>query len=671
MNSVESAPLRAPAVPLIVHDPYFSIWSFQDELTKEWPRHWTGIAYGISGLLRIDGKCRNFCGSNSFAPAMKQRSVEILPTRTIYRFEAEGVELELTFLTPALPHRLDVLSRPLTYVIFRLASTDGKPHKAELCFDCGAELCVNLPTEKIVWGRAHSSRFELLYAASTNQRPLTIAGDDLRINWGKSCLIVPAPAEETAIAPSWPLRTTFAKTGELPEADDLDFPIEAKTKYQTLAAKLTFDVPAEGTVERFVAVAYEDPSPIEYLGQKLRPYWRESFSSFREMVEAALEEFTALREECERYDRMLLEDARKCGGEKYARLCALAFRQAIGAHKLTADFDGSALFFSKENFSNGCIATVDVTYPSAPLFLLTAPELVKGMLRPILRYAESRRWKFPFAPHDLGTYPLANGQVYGGGEEREEDQMPVEESGNMLLLAGALVVFTGDTAFAAAHEATLRKWAEYLLDKGYDPENQLCTDDFAGHLAHNTNLSLKAILALGAYSRIAAALGHADEAEKFRSTAEAAARKWVVDAADQDHYRLAFDQPGSWSQKYNLVWDRLLDLNLFPEEVAEKELAFYRAHQNRYGLPLDSRRTYTKLDWILWSATLTGRAEDFAALLDPVYLWLNETPTRVPLTDWYETTDGKKVGFQARSVVGGVFLRMMSDPELRKKYLAL
>ena len=145
----------------------------------------------------------------------------------------------------------------------------------------------------------------------------------------------------------------------------------------------------------------------------------------------------------------------------------------------------------------------------------------------------------------------------------------------------------------------------------------------------------------------------------------------MVDAADSDHYRLAFDQPGSWSQKYNLVWDRLLNLNLFPKEVAEKELAFYRTRQNRYGLPLDNRRTYTKLDWILWSATLTGKAEDFAALLDPVYLWLNETPTRVPLTDWYETTDGKQVGFQARSVVGGVFLRMMSEPELRKKYLAL
>ena len=570
MSSIESAPLRAPAVPLIVHDPYFSIWSFRDELTQEWPHHWTGSSHGISGLLRIDGKCRNFCGRNTFVPPMEQRSVEILPTRTIYRFEAEGVELELTFLTPALPHRLDVLSRPLTYVIFRLASTDGKSHKAELCFDCGAELCVNQPTERIIWGRARSTGFELLYATAANQQPLTTAGDDLRINWGKSCLIVPAPAGETAIAPSRPLRTTFAKTGELPEVDDLEFPIEARRKYQTLAAKLTFDVPEKGAAEQFLAVAYDDPTPIEYLGQKLRPYCRESSSCFREMVETALREFETLREECARYDRMLLEDARKCGGEKYARLCALSFRQSIGAHKVAADFDGSVLFFSKENFSNGCIATVDVTYPSAPLYLLTAPELVKGMLRPILRYAESRRWKFPFAPHDLGTYPLANGQVYGGGEETEENQMPVEESGNMLLLAGALVVFTGDVAFAATHEATLRKWAEYLLDKGYDPENQLCTDDFAGHLAHNTNLSLKAILALGAYSRIAAALGHAEEAETFRKTAESAARKWVVDAADSDHYRLAFDQPGSWSQKYNLVWDKLLGLNLFPQEVAEK-----------------------------------------------------------------------------------------------------
>ena len=85
--------------------------------------------------------------------------------------------------------------------------------------------------------------------------------------------------------------------------------------------------------------------------------------------------------------------------------------------------------------------------------------------------------------------------------------MPVEECGNILILAAALAKFTDDLSFLRKYEPVFRKWAEYLADKGYDPENQLCTDDFAGHLAHNTNLSIKAILALGGWSIIAGMLG--------------------------------------------------------------------------------------------------------------------------------------------------------------------
>jgi hypothetical protein len=303
---------------------------------------------------------------------------------------------------------------------------------------------------------------------------------------------------------------------------------------------------------------------------------------------------------------------------------------------------------------------VDVTYPSAPLFLALSPGLLKGMIQPVLDYASLPRWRWPYAPHDLGQYPLANGQVYGGGEVSEDRQMPVEESGNMLILAAALARAEGNAEFSRRYWTVLSRWAAFLREKGLDPENQLSTDDFAGHLAHNTNLSIKAILALGAYAQLAAKLGHASVAADYQKTAAEMARKWMEMARDGDHYKLAFDKPGTWSQKYNLVWDKLLGLNLFPAEVARTEVAFYKTKQNRYGLPLDNRETYTKLDWILWTATLAESRPDFDALVDPVYRFLDESPSRVPMTDWYWTVDGKQRGFQARSVVGGVFIKLLA-----------
>ena len=232
----------------------------------------------------------------------------------------------------------------------------------------------------------------------------------------------------------------------------------------------------------------------------------------------------------------------------------------------------------------------------------------------------------------------------------------------MLLMVAALSRFENNAEFAGHYWQLLTKWAEYLKQNGLDPANQLCTDDFAGHLAHNANLSIKAILALAAYGKMASALGHADVAKEYHDTARNFAERWMRMAADGDHTRLAFDRAGTWSQKYNLVWDKLLDLHCFPESLATSEVAFYKAHGNRYGLPLDNRADYAKLDWLAWTASLSNSKSDFALLFDPAYRFATESPTRVPLTDFYDTKTAKKIAFQARSVVGGIFIRMLSVP---------
>ena len=664
----EPVTARTSATPLVLHDPYFSVWSFDDDLTDGPTRHWTGTRQQLAGLVRVDGKTYRFIGDDRDTPALKQVSRTIWPTRTIYGFEDAGIHLTLTFFTPALPHDFDVLSRPVTYVSFDVKSADAQQHSVSLYFDASAQLATNTDDDTVVWGRERVGDMQALRIGTNAQPVLAKSGDNLRIDWGWLYLAAPPqPGLDTA-ASSYAAREQFAKDGSLPATDDLDMPSAVKHTLPLLAARFDLGNVGSAQISRRVLLAYDDRFAIEYLNRRLRSYWRRNGVTTAEMLQKAEAEESSLRTKAEAFDKELVSDLDHEGGSHYAQLATLAYRQTIAAHKLVADVDGTPMLFSKENFSNGCIDTVDVTYPSAPFFLLMNPKLLQAQLEPMFAYASLARWRWPFAPHDLGTYPLANGQVYGGGERTEEDQMPVEESGNLIILTNALAHAENSGAFAEKYWPLLTKWAEYLKEKGMDPENQLSTDDFAGHLPHNTNLSIKAIEALGSYAQLADRLGKKQDAAEYRKLAEQMAARWKGMAIDGDHYKLAFDQAGSWSQKYNLVWDRVLNLHLFSPEIVDQELAFYLKHQNAFGLPLDNRKTYTKLDWIVWTATLSTKQSDFITLTDPLYKFMTESPTRVPLSDWFETTDGTQVGFQARSVVGGVYIKMLADPQMWAKW---
>ncbi len=662
--------IRPPAVPLVTHDPYFCIWSAADRLTDNWPRHWTGRTQALAAMIRIDGTTFRVMGPRpSSVKPMTQTSVRVFPTRTVYTFEEAGVGLTLTFLCPLLIDDLEIMSRPVTYVTADVRSLDGKPHAAVFYFDASAEIAVNTPEQKVTWSRFKVPGLDVLSFGTREQPVLEKSGDDLRIDWGYFYLALPSVAgTTTALAGADACRGAFSRAGTLPDRDDTSLPRAVNDLYPVAAAALDLgNVGHEGAV-RTLMLAYDDRFSIEYFFRKLRPYWRRTGWEASDLLLAAAADAASLRDRCRAFDEALMADMARAGGDEYALVAALAYRQSIAAHKLAADIDGTPLFFPRENFSNGCISTVDVIYPEAPMYLLMSPVLTRALLRPVLDYAAGGQWPFPFAPHDLGTYPLADGQVYGGGNKTEEDQMPVEESGNMLIMMAALAQAEGSPDFAVRHWDLMARWAGYLKEKGFDPENQLCTDDFAGHLAHNTNLSLKAILGLRSYAWLCEKTGRRAEANAYARIAADFAREWAKKADDGDHFRLAFDRPGTWSQKYNLVWDKLLGFNLFPPAVAQRELDYYLRVQLKYGLPLDNRKAYTKLDWLYWTATLAGDRETFDKLTAPAFAFLNETPDRVPMTDWYAADTGRKEGFQARPVVGGVLVKMLADPGLRTKW---
>ena len=581
-----------------------------------------GLAYVDFGIFKDSDQ------KQIFEQAAIQKGLKLTATQTKYEFTCGPVDLHLEFASPLLMDDLDLLSRPVNYVSYSAASNDEQSHDVEIYFEATPEWAVNETNQEIEVTTGKAGDINFAKVGTTEQPILKKKGDNVRIDWGYFYL-ASRQSDHTSIG------TTLANSAQGLTYSD---------KLQGVSSK-----PVNG----YMMLAYDDIESIQYFGKNLKAWWtKDGKVTIDQALIAASADYEKTISRCDDFDNEVYQAALKAGGENYARLCLLAYRQSIAAHKLVKDPDGNTLFLSKENFSNGSIGTVDVTYPSAPLFLKYNPELLKGMLNPIFYFTESGKWTKPFAAHDVGTYPQANGQTYGG-------DMPVEECGNMLILTAAIANVEGNANYAETHWDALTTWANYLLEEGLDPENQLCTDDFAGHFAHNVNLSAKAIMGIAGYGMLADMLGKKDEAARYTSEAKRMAQEWIKMADDGDHFRLTFDQAGTWSQKYNLVWDKVLNLGIFPEEVLQKEVAYYLTKQNEYGLPLDNRKTYTKADWIVWTATLANDTATFKKFIDPVYRFVSKTPDRVPMSDWYETPDARQVGFQARSVVGGYYIKML------------
>lgn len=619
--------MRYPMIPLITIDPYFSVWC-QDKLCGEVSQHWTNRPNTIQATLCVDG--RNYCfWGKSETPYMEQKSVHLDALSTTFVFASEEVELTAKFTSPLIATDLYLASRPVSYLKLAWKSLDGKSHNVKAKVSVSEELALHQAGEsRVLSDIVDMKDLSCIRMGNGVQKVLWRSGDNVRIDWGYFYLCAQGKAD---------LGTEV-----------LD------GKYAIYAEK-------EMRSEALFLFAYDDISSIAYFGKQLKAYYAKDGQTIHRAIEQAAAEYESLSASCDAFAGELQKTATQKGGAEYAELLALAYRQVMAAHKLVVDDEGNNLYISKECFSNGCGATVDVTYPSAPMYLYYNPELLKGMLRPIFKYARSEAWKFDFAPHDVGLYPLLNGQVYCNNELK--GQMPVEECGNMIILVDAICRKEKNYEFAEQNLDLLSKWYKYLVTYGEDPDNQLCTDDFAGHMNHNCNLSLKAIMGIVGFADILQNLGNATEGEKAMKVAKEYVASFLERAKNADgSYRLAYDQPGTFSLKYNCIWDKVWKTNLLPQSFYDGEMNRYKKECLPYGVPLDCRAKYTKSDWLLWAACMTDKQEDFDLLVHKLWSAYDVMHTRVPMTDWYHADIAQQSGyFQNRTVQGGLFMKLLLD----------
>ncbi len=630
--------LRPPAIPLITCDPYFSVWAPHELLYAKCTEHWTGKTNGIEGNVTVDGESFRFLGCiRNKGHVIEQTEMDVDALSTRYTFENEKIRLFVKFMTPIFPDSPELISRPVSYMDVSWEATDERAHDVSVTVSALDELCLNRRAESpVVCEDVSSESIAIIKMGNSVQNVLARDGDDLRIDYGYFYLC-----------------SVGGKALE---------PETVKYVGKKISVKRSLTQGERG----LFLFAYDDVRSINYFGKHLSSYWNKDGKTIENAIKDAAEEYPTLSERADDFADKLFAECYMAGGEKYADLCSLAYRQAFAAHKTAVDENGELLFISKECFSNGCAATVDVSYPSIPLFLRYNTELVKGMMRPIYKFAASDEWKYDFAPHDAGRFPKVCGQVYGLNRETGEHplhmQMPVEECGNMIIMEANVALADGCADFAKEHIETLIGWCEYLVKYGDDPENQLCTDDFAGHLAHNCNLTLKAIMGIEGMSILMKMLGRAEESEKYAKTAREKARSWCERAKNADgSYKLAFDKEGSFSMKYNAVWDKLWGTGVFPEGVFEEEIETNFDRFEKYGMPLDSRSDYTKADWLVWCATMAKTPAQFKRYIAPLWLAYNETPDRCAMTDWYDTVTACVVGFRHRSVIGGLFIKALDE----------
>eukprot|EP00117_Sycon_ciliatum_P012048 scpid40091/ scgid5004/ len=712
-------PFRPPAVPLVVTDPYMSMWSRTDDAYEAFPSHWAGAPMPIVMIARVDGKPYMLVGTDTFTgmcdgaghggdgtrhadgngasssssngeerlrsstsiPNADQTSVLVLPTTTLYVFEAGGVQVNVTFSTPTLPPSADNtygdISRGTTYITASAQSSDGKIHSVEIYYENTAEITVDDVNSVVEWSRMTGDDKNIMRVGAHQQNVLGAKGDRRRISWGYFYATPDdggdSSAMQTTMTAWYKAACAFTHGKALPD-DDTSGPRKCNDNWPVLAVKWDLgQVTADTAVSRHVLVFLDDIFSIDYFGLKLPPYWRYTFnSSPTSMIHQAMMDYESVLGKCKAFDEDVVRESLRVGGMEYAFLTSLTYRQVLGAMKIVYHpVLKEPWAFMMEMSTDGDVSTIDVIFPASSQLLYFSPELLTRTLLPLLAYSNNEtnvKYNLNWAPHHLGTWPICDLTP-----ERQE-QMPMEESANMLLMLNAIA--QRDTAnfklldYIKPYFGVLETWANFIFSELPMPPKQLCTDDFEGPEANNTNLAVKGILGLEAMAGLMYYASSSKGAEHYRAMIPTLLSFWMQHAlaSDQSHYKREYNlDDSSFSLKYNLLYQLIMNVSVFDPVVFQRELTYYVNKQSAtYGIPLNDRASFQLTEY---QGGLLGLAYNMESiktvLIHQLYSFADQTPSRDPFGDRYDTVTGKQLGtssFIARATIGEIFSLLLVSP---------
>ncbi|KAI9763028.1 MAG: hypothetical protein M4579_000091 [Chaenotheca gracillima] len=652
-------PVKPHSYPLAVRNPYLSAWLPGPDaaaIPAASPQFWFGNDLTWSVMARVDDTTYNLFGvleNTHGAQSASLVSAEYTATHTIFTLSAgDSASFRLDFFSPISAKDLVSQSLPFSYLtVFASGANGNTPHVSVYSDIDDTWTGQNTSTTSNHTTSGSTSVYSLsatdgaLYSQSPNEMAL----------WGTAIYATQSSTSSRVSTRSGPrseVREDFASRGSL------------RQRHPEWAggnvAGFSHDLGTVGAeTSATFAVGYVRDAAINYLGAAQTEYWRSKYTDEVAAVVAFLDGYGDAQTSSENLDSDIKTKSANAAGSNYSDITTLTVRQAFGAIDITIPQDtkdtGDAKIFMKEISSDGNVNTMDVIFPAHPIFYTFDAEYIRMLLEPVVQYLNSGAWPLNYTVHDIGAaYPNATGHNDGNAEV-----MPIEECGNLLILAYTYQKLSGNTDWATQYAGIFRQYADYLNQHGLYTAMQLSTDDGAGPAANQTNLAIKAAVALSAYGKMTGQTNYSDAGLDFSKTLYDQA---VGTDADKTHFTLTYDNTSSWTTTFNLFPDKLLDLGTFSDDAYDMQNTFYPSVREEAGVPLDSRLDWAKTDWNIFSAAIAS-AEVSDLFINDLHQFLAGGPTtnNEPFSDKYFVSpkDGDVVdaydGFRARPVVGGHF----------------